>query len=72
MSAGPDLFSASVDVNRFAPLAERMRPRTPDEFIGQSHLLGPGRPLRQLIERKAIVSSLFWGPRAWARRRSRG
>ncbi|ABF90902.1 ATPase, AAA family [Myxococcus xanthus DK 1622] len=62
MSAGPDLFSASVDVNRFAPLAERMRPRTPDEFIGQSHLLGPGRPLRQLIERKAIVSSLFWGP----------
>ncbi|XXF75122.1 replication-associated recombination protein A [Myxococcaceae bacterium GXIMD 01537] len=62
MTAGPDLFSASVDVNRFAPLAERMRPRTPDEYIGQSHLLGPGAPLRQLIERKAIVSSLFWGP----------
>jgi putative ATPase len=62
MSAGPDLFSASVDVNRFAPLAERMRPRTPEEFIGQAHLLGPGAPLRQLIERKAIVSSLFWGP----------
>ncbi|WP_164009515.1 replication-associated recombination protein A [Pyxidicoccus trucidator] len=62
MSAGPDLFSASVDVNRFAPLAERMRPRTPDEFIGQTHLLGPGAPLRQLMERKAIVSSLFWGP----------
>jgi putative ATPase len=62
MSAGPDLFSASVDVNRFAPLAERMRPRTPDEFIGQAHLLGPGAPLRQLMERKAIVSSLFWGP----------
>ncbi|QSQ23566.1 replication-associated recombination protein A [Pyxidicoccus parkwayensis] len=62
MSAGPDLFSASVDLNRFAPLAERMRPRTPDEFIGQSHLLGPGAPLRQLMERKSIVSSLFWGP----------
>lgn len=62
MTAGPDLFSVSVDVNRFAPLAERMRPRSPDEFIGQSHLLGPGAPLRQLIERKAIVSSLFWGP----------
>ena len=62
MSAGPDLFSASVDMNRFAPLAERMRPRTPDEFIGQAHLLGPGAPLRQLMERKAIVSSLFWGP----------
>jgi putative ATPase len=62
MTAGPDLFAASVDVNRFAPLAERMRPRTPEDFIGQSHLLGPGGPLRQLIERKAIVSSLFWGP----------
>lgn len=62
MSAGPDLFSASVDLNRFAPLAERMRPRTPDEFIGQAHLLGPGAPLRQLMERKSIVSSLFWGP----------
>ncbi len=62
MTAAPDLFSASVDINRFAPLAERMRPRTPDEFIGQSHLLGPGAPLRQLIERKALVSSLFWGP----------
>ncbi|MFP2925563.1 replication-associated recombination protein A [Pyxidicoccus sp. 3LG] len=62
MSAGPDLFSASVDVNRFAPLAERMRPRKPEEFIGQAHLLGPGAPLRQLMERKAIVSSLFWGP----------
>ncbi|NMO21369.1 replication-associated recombination protein A [Pyxidicoccus fallax] len=62
MSAGPDLFSASVDMNRFAPLAERMRPRTPDEFIGQGHLLGPGAPLRQLMERRSIVSSLFWGP----------
>ncbi|WP_342380546.1 replication-associated recombination protein A [Myxococcus stipitatus] len=62
MSDGPDLFSASVDVNRFAPLAERMRPRSPDEFIGQAHLLGPGAPLRRLMERKQIVSSLFWGP----------
>lgn len=62
MTAGPDLFAATVDVNRFAPLAERMRPRTPDEFIGQAHLLGPGAPLRLLMERKAIVSSLFWGP----------
>lgn len=62
MSAGPDLFSASVDVNRFAPLAERMRPRTPDEFIGQAHLLGPDAPLRVLMERRALVSCLFWGP----------
>ena len=62
MSAGPDLFSASVDVNRFAPLAERMRPHTPDEFIGQAHLLGPDAPLRVLMERRALVSCLFWGP----------
>lgn len=62
MSAGPDLFAASVDPLRFAPLAERMRPRTPDEFIGQAHLLGEGGALRRLIERKALVSSLLWGP----------
>jgi putative ATPase len=60
--AGPDLFTAAVDVSRYAPLAERMRPRTPDDFVGQQHLLGPGAPLRLLIERKALVSSLFWGP----------
>lgn len=62
MSAGPDLFAATIDPLRFAPLAERMRPRTPDEFIGQQHLLGPGGALRRLIERRALVSSLFWGP----------
>ncbi len=44
------------------PLAERMRPRTLDEFIGQEKLLGPGRPLRMQIESDNIGSMLFWGP----------
>jgi putative ATPase len=45
-----------------APLAERMRPRTLDEFVGQKHLLGPGKPLRTQIERDDSASLIFWGP----------
>jgi putative ATPase len=44
------------------PLAERMRPRTLDEFIGQEKLLGPGKPLRVQIENDDLGSMLFWGP----------
>src|SRR5215469_18962835 len=44
------------------PLAERMRPRTLDEFIGQDKLLGPGKPLRVQIESDNLTSMLFWGP----------
>jgi putative ATPase len=44
------------------PLADRMRPQTLDELIGQEDLLGPGKPLRTQIERDEIVSMLFWGP----------
>jgi putative ATPase len=44
------------------PLAERMRPRTLDEFIGQEKLLGPGKPLRVQIESDDLASMLFWGP----------
>jgi len=44
------------------PLAERMRPRTLDEFIGQQKLLGPGKPLRMQIESDNIGSMLLWGP----------
>ncbi len=47
---------------RAAPLAERMRPRTLDEFVGQEHLLGPGKPLRVAIERDDATSMIFWGP----------
>ena len=45
-----------------APLAERMRPRTLDEFVGQQHLLGPGKPLRIQRERDDAASLIFWGP----------
>jgi len=44
------------------PLAERMRPRTLDEFIGQEKLLGPGKPLRAQIENDDLSSMLLWGP----------
>jgi len=46
----------------FAPLADRMRPRTLDEFVGQEHLVGPGRLLRRLAEQKTITSLILWGP----------
>src|SRR5437764_1678038 len=45
-----------------APLAERMRPRTFDEFVGQGELLSPGRPLREAIERDLLQSIILWGP----------
>jgi putative ATPase len=45
-----------------APLAERMRPRTLDEFVGQDHLLAEGRMLRRLIEEDRLTSMVFWGP----------
>jgi putative ATPase len=45
-----------------APLAERMRPRTLDEFVGQETLVGPGRPLREAIERDVLQSIILWGP----------
>ncbi len=44
------------------PLAERLRPRTPDEVIGQAHLLGPGKPLRVAFESGKPHSMIFWGP----------
>jgi putative ATPase len=45
-----------------APLAARMRPRTLDDYVGQRHLLGPGRPLREALEQGRIGSMIFWGP----------
>jgi putative ATPase len=47
---------------RTVPLAERMRPRTLDEVEGQDALVGPGRPLREAIERDLLQSIIFWGP----------
>ena len=49
-------------VDASAPLAERMRPRTLDEFLGQEGLVGPGRPLREAIEHDRLRSIILWGP----------
>ncbi|HET7600307.1 MAG TPA: replication-associated recombination protein A, partial [Gemmatimonadales bacterium] len=58
-AAHDSLFSAARGAE---PLAARMRPRALDEFVGQQHLLGPGRPLRISIERGTPGSMIFWGP----------
>ena len=44
------------------PLAERMRPRTLDEIVGQTALLAPGRPLREAIDADVLQSLILWGP----------
>ncbi len=49
-------------VDKSRPLADRMRPRTLDEFVGQEHILAPGKPLRVQIERDDTGSLIFWGP----------
>ena len=48
--------------SKFTPLAERMRPGTLDDFVGQKHLVGPGKPIRSMIENNDIVSMILWGP----------
>ena len=54
-----DLFSAEIP----APLAERMRPKTLDEFFGQNDIVGEGKILRRMLEQGTLESSLiFWGP----------
>lgn len=59
-----DLFAAAAEnVRRSrAPLAARLRPRTIDDVVGQRHLVGPGRPLRTLVESDRLTSALLWGP----------
>jgi putative ATPase len=56
---GPSLFAAAAPP---PPLAARMRPRTLEEYAGQAHLLGPGMPLRESIEKGTVSSMVFWGP----------
>ena len=46
----------------FSPLAERMRPKSLDDYIGQTHLVGPGAPLRNMIEAGRLSSFILWGP----------
>ncbi len=62
--AGEDLFSgaAAERIASRAPLAARMRPRTLDDIVGQGHLVGPGAPLRALIEADRLTSAILWGP----------
>jgi len=59
-----DLFKSSAqrDLERRAPLADRLRPQTLDEVVGQTHLLGPSKPLRSLIEKDKLSSVILWGP----------
>ena len=59
-----DLFDAAADARRqrTAPLADRMRPRTLDEFAGQGHLLAPGKLLRRAVEADRVTSLILFGP----------
>lgn len=57
-----DLFDSTLQKKDFSPLADRMRPRTLHEIIGQEHILGEGRVLRELIEQDELRSLIFWGP----------
>jgi len=60
-----DLFDTkteNLNSSKQTPLAERMRPRSLDEFIGQQHLVGPGKLLHQAIEQDKLISMIFWGP----------
>ena len=62
MSLFQPIPSAENPSDRTRPLADRMRPRSLDEFVGQEHLVGPGKPLRTQIERDDTGSLIFWGP----------
>ncbi|HWL29657.1 MAG TPA: AAA family ATPase, partial [Burkholderiaceae bacterium] len=62
MMSSRDLFSSSAGALALAPLAERMRPKSLDEVVGQAHLLGPGKPLRVAFESGRPHSMIFWGP----------
>jgi putative ATPase len=62
MSLFSSLPERQAAIGASTPLAERMRPRTLDEVVGQEHLLAPGKPLRLQIERDDPGSIIFWGP----------
>jgi putative ATPase len=62
MSLFQSIPSGGTSTDRSTPLADRMRPRTLDEFVGQEHLIAPGKPLRTQVERDDVGSLIFWGP----------
>lgn len=55
-------ISSRKQIKGKPPLADRMRPRNLDEFVGQGHLVGPGKILRGVIEKRELFSIIFWGP----------
>jgi putative ATPase len=57
-----DLFSGGGEAPGYQPLAARLRPENLETYAGQSHILAPGKPLRQAIERQQLHSMIFWGP----------
>ncbi len=60
--SNPLSYSESVATDSKRPLADRMRPTTLDDYAGQEHILGPGKPLRAQIERDQLTSVILWGP----------
>lgn len=62
MSTQADIFSPERSTPAPSPLADRMRPRTLDEVVGQEHLIGPGKVLRKILESGEVPSLIFWGP----------
>ena len=62
MSLFQPIPSGDTSTDRTRPLADRMRPRSLDEFVGQEQLIAPGKPLRTQLERDDVGSMIFWGP----------
>src|SRR5579863_6862579 len=62
MSLFPEPVPSESSSSDRHPLADRIRPETLEEFVGQQHLLAPGKPLRQQIERDEVSSMILWGP----------
>lgn len=62
LAVGDSLVDPDAEFDPYAPLAARMRPRSLDDYFGQSHLLAPGKPLRQALERGHCYSMILWGP----------
>lgn len=57
-----DMQSDQGAVSGLAPLADRMRPQTLEDYVGQSQLLGEGMILRRMLEKDMVSSMIFWGP----------
>lgn len=56
------MMAAKILANKYEPLASRMRPQTLKEFVGQTHLVGKGKPLQQAVEHHSLHSMILWGP----------